>query len=247
MKFKKLKLTLAGLIISVCSLNSNAGIIISGDVTAGTGVFTITDDIIFNLVDGTAHNANADPYAILFHDWNTSSGGWANNVGATGAAAMGGKNQLVGEKLDLRREPTPFNTSTDDIFVVDGGTKSNILTSAPLFDGNFYNRGSVLFFSDTYQQVRQLGFDDGSVGDDGSLGGLFVIGAGSWDMPTVAGWDLYGEFSGDATIYRALGYNAQANNAIPVATTNLTSVPEPSTLAIFALGIIGLASRRFKK
>jgi hypothetical protein len=26
-----------------------------------------------------------------------------------------------------------------------------------------------------------------------------------------------------------------------------TSVPEPSTLAIFALGLIGLASRRFKK
>ena len=28
---------------------------------------------------------------------------------------------------------------------------------------------------------------------------------------------------------------------------NLTKVPEPSTLAIFALGVIGLASRRFKK
>jgi hypothetical protein len=26
-----------------------------------------------------------------------------------------------------------------------------------------------------------------------------------------------------------------------------TSVPEPSTLAIFALGIVGLTSRRFKK
>jgi hypothetical protein len=30
-------------------------------------------------------------------------------------------------------------------------------------------------------------------------------------------------------------------------TSGSTSVPEPSTLAIFALGIIGLASRRFKK
>jgi len=28
---------------------------------------------------------------------------------------------------------------------------------------------------------------------------------------------------------------------------NSTEVPEPSTLAIFALGIMGLASRRFKK
>lgn len=29
--------------------------------------------------------------------------------------------------------------------------------------------------------------------------------------------------------------------------SNSTNVPEPTTLAIFALGIIGLASRRFKK
>ncbi|MFT4940346.1 MAG: hypothetical protein ACI88A_003398 [Paraglaciecola sp.] len=28
---------------------------------------------------------------------------------------------------------------------------------------------------------------------------------------------------------------------------DITSVPEPSTLAIFALGLMGLASRRFKK
>jgi len=32
-----------------------------------------------------------------------------------------------------------------------------------------------------------------------------------------------------------------------VALVRTTSVPEPSTLAIFALGVIGLASRRFKK
>ena len=32
-----------------------------------------------------------------------------------------------------------------------------------------------------------------------------------------------------------------------VVTSPTTSVPEPSTLAIFALGIMGLAARRFKK
>jgi hypothetical protein len=36
--------------------------------------------------------------------------------------------------------------------------------------------------------------------------------------------------------------------ALPQVTiTGVTSVPEPSTLAIFALGMMGLASRRFKK
>jgi hypothetical protein len=66
-------------------------------------------------------------------------------------------------------------------------------------------------------------------------------------MPQLNRWELYGEFSGEATLYLALGYDAQENGAIPVATTSITSVPEPSTLAIFALSIMGLASRRFKK
>ena len=39
------------------------------------------------------------------------------------------------------------------------------------------------------------------------------------------------------------GHNLQVNNA----TLAVTNVPEPSTLAIFALGMIGLASRKFKK
>ncbi|MCJ8295449.1 MAG: PEP-CTERM sorting domain-containing protein [Colwellia sp.] len=48
-------------------------------------------------------------------------------------------------------------------------------------------------------------------------------------------------------------YNNPGDNALLnassrlVFTTNRIDVPEPSTLAIFALGIIGLASRRFKK
>ncbi len=36
-------------------------------------------------------------------------------------------------------------------------------------------------------------------------------------------------------------------NNLPTPNSGSTSVPEPSTLAIFALGIMGLASRRFKK
>jgi hypothetical protein len=53
--------------------------------------------------------------------------------------------------------------------------------------------------------------------------------------------------------YHWLTNSVQQNNstmlvrAASVVTSPTTSVPEPSTLAIFALGIIGLASRRFKK
>jgi hypothetical protein len=241
MKFKKLKFTLAGLMISVSSLHSHAGIIISGDVTSGTGVITITEDIVFNL-DISAANPNADPYAIMFHGWKQSFGAFVNEPFLGG----GGRYQLAGDKLEVSRTPTPFDTTLNNFVSGSGNSKvfTNELTSAPLFDGNFYNRGSVLWFSDTNQRVRNLGFDNEI---DDQVNENVLIGAGSWSMPQLNQWDLYGEFSGEATLYLALGYNAGANGAIPVATTNLTSIPEPSTLAIFALGIIGLTSRRFKK
>jgi hypothetical protein len=50
----------------------------------------------------------------------------------------------------------------------------------------------------------------------------------------------------DAKIYEARIYNTALSPA-EVKQLQMTSVPEPSTLAILALGMIGLASRRFKK
>ncbi|PHS07374.1 MAG: hypothetical protein COA78_13510 [Blastopirellula sp.] len=242
MKMKKgIAILIATALFALSSSYALAGITITGDVTKGFGVFTITEDIVFNLVDGTAPNPNADPYAILFHDWMIDKGAWWD-----GYTGIGGRHQLDGDLLALSRDPTPFDTTSNDIFVVDGGARSNVLTSAPLFDGNFYNRGSVLFFSNTYQQVRQLGPTALGHGD------RLVIGAGSWKMPTIEGWDLRGEFSGDVTIYRALGLNPQASGAIPVATTNLAAVPEPTSLAIFGIGALcfggaGAARRRRKE
>jgi hypothetical protein len=240
MIFKKLRLTLFGLIISVCSLNSHASIIISGDVANGTGIFEITDDIVFNLEEGAGLNPNSDPYAMVFHDWHKTGGAWGPD--ASWGNGVGARLQLVGDPLDFSRGPTPFNTVTDDIFVTSDGTRSDLLSSAPLFDGNLYNIGSVLYFSDTYQGVRQLG--PAAIGN----GDTFTIGAGIWDMPIVANWDLYGEFSGQASIYEylAVSENSPANMRM-VSTTNLSSVPEPSTLLFFALGAIGFASRRLTK
>ncbi len=55
--------------------------------------------------------------------------------------------------------------------------------------------------------------------------------------------------SGDIFGFRANTYDSRDGSAATTISTFSapTSVPEPSTLVIFALGLIGLASRRFKK
>ena len=53
-------------------------------------------------------------------------------------------------------------------------------------------------------------------------------------MSSSYNWN-YADHTGHANALRNFAYNSS------------TEVPEPSTLAIFALGMIGLASRRFKK
>ena len=80
------------------------------------------------------------------------------------------------------------------------------------------------------------------------------------------GWDLYtgrdDQFLGSWLVARGVLLNnglynitetvgdmvtAPAQPWTQISVTGVTSVPEPSTLAIFALGLMGLASRRFKK
>jgi hypothetical protein len=94
-------------------------------------------------------------------------------------------------------------------------------------------------------------FVDGSV-DSGDVFGLDPLQLGGVVfLPTsyVSGDALSGSTTLVGHSFASLGLNT---GTYQYATTHDTitiqvSVPEPSTLAIFALGMIGLASRRFKK
>jgi len=87
--------------------------------------------------------------------------------------------------------------------------------------------GYAWFLSDTEDMVNALHFEN-----FGDITGFEFLN----DYRTVTGSDYYiGGFRGTAISW------------LLVADEKVPSVPEPSTLAIFALGMIGLASRRFKK
>jgi hypothetical protein len=106
--------------------------------------------------------------------------------------------------------------------------------------------------ADTYLAIWNDTIASKSIND---FSGVFTQ---SWDL-TISYNDTY---SGNWLVARGVRlangtYNVSTVNPTAVDTpwvslpqvtfTGVTSVPEPSTLAIFALGMIGLASRRFKK
>lgn len=95
--------------------------------------------------------------------------------------------------------------------------------------------------------------DDGGLGSDGSVSGLdsfmtvdltigtYLFAIGDYNLSESEARNGL-NVNSSTTVGR---YSVSISSSNGVAAVN--SVPEPSTLAIFALGIMGLASRRFKK
>jgi hypothetical protein len=95
-------------------------------------------------------------------------------------------------------------------------------------------------------------FPYSSEGGNVWIHGLFDNGNGSYDLGRIGGGDSGYSYSE----YFIIGNNNFSNvdadfyccEAISVwAYRQATDVPEPSTLAVFALGLMGLASRKFRK
>jgi hypothetical protein len=94
----------------------------------------------------------------------------------------------------------------------------------------YFRNGSAMGFAAIGETVNLYSADISN--DDGSLSKL------SWHMHdwSTAGFRVGNMFDNNSENFEKVVFRASA-----------TDVPEPSTLAIFALGMIGLASRRFKK
>lgn len=206
MNWKMLKVTLAGLILSV-SVFANAGLIPFGIQTdIDTSVLTDNGwDLNFQSAWGSQDA----------HDYDMFAGIALDDYVFIGAVYAGTSNIAVGAAILY-----------SDLLEYTFGNSTNVSNGAAWYFREDYSMG----FADIGESISLSSADTYS--DSGDLSKL------SWHMQNnyTAGYRVGNYTSNNSGVYEKV-----------VFTTSAIEVPEPSTLAIFALGIMGLASRRFKK
>lgn len=146
----------------------------------------------------------------------------------------------------------PGSTSNSYIYIDrDSGSNENLYSfnnytsHSTLDDNNWHNiiftNSNSSSFSKTYLDGVQISHR-GSISARNFNGGLTF---GSWGQASGTNYWLNGQLDDIGLWNKSLSVNEVSE--IYNANASATSVPEPSTLAIFALGLMGLASRRFKK
>lgn len=193
------------------------------------------------------HISNGDFETGDFTGWNvvnTGSGAWAINDGSFVPSGPSTELPTIGGNYDVVSHQTGpgFNNLFQDILLPE--SFNNAFLS---WDDRIRNSAS---FSDPNQEWRVLIEDTSGV----FISEVFSTDVGdlsSQNGPNARGFDLTAllqPLSGQSIRVSFeqqddLGFfNASLDNV-----SFTTSVPEPSTLAIFALGFLGLVSRRFKQ
>jgi hypothetical protein len=213
MKFKLLKVILAGLVLSTsCFINvANAGLI-ALDSTRLIGNQGYGGSLSMHFEVLTAINV-------------TELGAYdSNQDGFTSQIAVGIYNRDT-------------NTMVTEIATFLG-------TSDPLTGySRFFDITDVVLDVGNYAIVARGFNSNDKNGNAGSDGPAPTIDNGSGLIQFVGG----GYYGGSSINDFNLTADGGPANRYDAGTFMYTKVPEPSTLAIFALGMIGLASRRYKK
>jgi hypothetical protein len=228
LKFKLINTALRGLILSISCLvaNANATIIFAEDFSGGSSAL------------------KSSPIVT----WADSDGGGFEVYGVNSASPRG-----MSGLYDHDNDPSTAKIGIPGAIEVNDDSGNVLLTAT-------FNLGSTI----KADQMGTLSFFGGVRGGNSigasveifnltkniSLSGILMpaLGAREW---------VYNEISfastaasiGDNIQIRWAGGGSNSANGQEVALVSFSTVdvPEPSTLAIFALGIFGLASRRFNK
>ena len=196
-----------------------AGLVLSVSGFANAGLITTIDAGATNHIFASSLNNGVGPISENGITWTASNDGYYGHDGSWGLADNGSWNNmnLIG-----------LNTTSGSLTVTFDSLVSEVLAFVNYASRVNFPQASIGIYD--INDVLLESFDL-----NGSLGGNTVDG----------GWD-YG-FARNTAEIKSIRFT----NSYIVA-TNLrsfveTDIPEPSTLAIFALGFMGLAARRFKK
>lgn len=171
------------------------GVIISGDVTTGTGVLTISQDITFDIT------ADGSVEILVFDEWGAPNDGTADDLNASFPGTIS--------------------------FVLNGNDSDQPL--------DFILDNLTATSNQVTPNDAAIGWSPFSV----MSGDVLTIKSGSWAIPTFLNWNpaTTGAFEGDLFLTDNTG--VQISSLVSVA-----AVPEPSSLCIFGLLAIGIASTR---
>ena len=220
MRFKLFKIVVTGLFITMCNA-ANAGLL---------------------LVEQYDDYWSADVNLLI---------NYANTNNASSSALW--------EVIDFTDDPAGFAGAIPGSSPWPSANGTNLGNSHPLnntffarITGEFFTNTADTYFFQTFNDDGVFVFIDGElvINDPNEhpetrFEGSKLLGVGSHSV------ELYFfENGGEASLEFSVADSSRVfthfNDPLG-ATTLVAAVPEPSTLAIFALGLMGLASRRFKK
>jgi hypothetical protein len=226
MKFKFLKAAITGLIVSISSF-ANAGLIQADVINGDNSAFTLDVEnydlkwLDFGSISGSSYS-DIDYYIGAGKQYE----GWriANQYEAT----------ELWEHLFFSKVETEYYNSNGDLIYSGGADAITDLL-------NSYRRTFGLSMIGSAGPYTRLHYQGWYLGDDETINSLLATIDQSMDTGRYANIT-----SGD---YQNPSPNRQVThfNVLLVKGTERRAVPEPSTLVIFALGLMGLALRRFKK
>lgn len=236
MSFKKLSTALIGIVMTV-SFNANAGLIGVWNGSQFAGGISSAGHTYVNV---NASSTLAE-LSVLDQVWLIRTNGDAdlNNYvlnGGTLITEWSGSSWAINSMSML---------NATDVLIGNIATNTPITFTQPGLDLGFATNLSNTYSNGGATQFFRSFINIGAGVDVIATASGYNVGiSGSYGLGSVValGWDWQDDFNNNATTQLLV------NDIIGLSfDTPQVSVPEPSTLAIFALGIMGLVSRRFKK
>jgi hypothetical protein len=267
MKFKFLNTVLMGLILSINSLSATAGIITppvyegnaqfdtkshGGGYSAAHNEYWYSQwagetvyryDENYNLlgsflsgqsqimqlwgdIDGSYYTANWGYNTITKKaGMNDNSTLWSYNLGSTASGVTADSDYVYA-----------MNYSTNQVSKLDIDT-GLLVDTFGLDNIGSTTYGGLLVVDNNFFRIAHNGYVNRYDLDTGEQESYFLTGGRSQNVYNMS-------FNGEQVLFSS---NSGTSNIYRFSDGITQDVPEPSTLAIFALGMIGLASRRFKK